>query len=144
MLGYVFNPVAFWVCHDVQGAVRAVLAEVNNTFGETLVAAKRFHVSPFCPVRGHYAFRFRFGDDRWLARIDYFDDADQAVPLLETSVSGMIEPLPASAARLFLRYRWFTAGVVARIHFQAARLWLRRVPFFTKPAPPRTDVSRSQ
>ena len=33
VLGYVFNPVTFWVCHDAAGAVRAVLAEVNNTFG---------------------------------------------------------------------------------------------------------------
>ena len=73
------------------GAVRAVLAEVNNTFGErhnylvahadgrpirsgeTLRARKVFHVSPFCEVRGHYAFRFHCEGDRWLARIDYFD-----------------------------------------------------------------------
>jgi DUF1365 family protein len=34
MLGYVFNPVSFWYCHDRGGALRAVLAEVNNTFGE--------------------------------------------------------------------------------------------------------------
>ena len=34
MLGYVFNPVSFWVCHDRDGAVRAVLCEVRNTFGE--------------------------------------------------------------------------------------------------------------
>ena len=34
MLGYVFNPVSFWVCHDRDGGVRAVLCEVCNTFGE--------------------------------------------------------------------------------------------------------------
>src|SRR3982074_1008899 len=76
MLGYVFNPVSFWVCHDTSGNVRAVLAEVHNTFGEThhylladengralvsgetLSARKALHVSPFCAVQGHYAFRF--------------------------------------------------------------------------------------
>ena len=42
--------------------------------GETLTARKVFHVSPFCEVRGHYTFRFHFGADRWLARIDYFDE----------------------------------------------------------------------
>ena len=34
MLGYVFNPVSFWLCHDRAGALRTVLCEVNNTFGE--------------------------------------------------------------------------------------------------------------
>ena len=34
MLGYVFNPISFWLCHDAAGAVRAVLCEVRNTFGE--------------------------------------------------------------------------------------------------------------
>ena len=85
MLGYVFNPVSFFVCHDAAGTVRAVLAEVNNTFGEshcyllahadgralvsgeTMTAPKVFHVSPFFPVAGHYEFRFHFGSGRWRA-----------------------------------------------------------------------------
>jgi DUF1365 family protein len=163
MLGYVFNPVSFWVCHDAAGGVRAVLAEVNNTFGEThryllahadgrrlasgetLTAPKAFHVSPFCAVAGHYAFRFHFGPDRWLARIDYFDDhGGDHRPLLETSISGTTQPLPLHAsAALFWRYRWFTLGVVARIHWQALRLWSKRVPFFHKPAPPAAVLTRN-
>ncbi len=160
VLGYVFNPVSFWVCHDRAGAVRAVLAEVNNTFGEThhyllahacgfplvsghtLAARKVFHVSPFCEVRGTYRFRFHFGPGRWLARIDYFDD-DGATPLLETHISGRAEPIPQRGTALLWRYRWFTLGVVARIHWQAARLWIKRVPFFTKPAPPANSLTRS-
>lgn len=161
MLGYVFNPVTFWVCHDRAGFVRAVLAEVDNTFGEThryllahhdgrplasgetLVAAKRLHVSPFCEVRGRYEFRFHFGAARWLACVDYFDDAG-AAPLIATSISGAAEPLPRRAWPLFRRYGWFTLGVVARIHWQAWRLWRRRVPFFRKPGPPpAASVSRN-
>lgn len=160
MLGYAFKPVSFWVCRDAAGAVRAVLAEVNNTFGErhnylvahsdggaiasgeTLRARKVFHVSPFCDVRGHYAFRFHFAGDRWLARIDYFDDETDE-PLLATSLSGRMQPLtPQSARALVFRYRWFTLGVIARIHWQAAKLWLKRVPFFTKPAPPALPTTR--
>ena len=162
MLGYVFNPVSFWVCHDGDGAVRAVLVEVNNTFGEshqyllahddgrplatgqTLTAAKEFHVSPFCAVRGHYTFRFHFGPGRWLARIDYFEPDDYVRALLETHVSGIAEPLPARGPLpLFWRYRWFTLGVVARIHWQAAKLWFKRVPFFTKPSPPHQPLTRN-
>jgi hypothetical protein len=161
MLGYVFNPISFWVCHGRDGHVRAVLCEVSNTFGErhnyllahrdgrplasgeTLGAAKVFHVSPFCEVRGRYAIRFRFGAGRWLARIDYFDDGDCAEPLLETWISGDATPLqPAAARRLPLQYPLFTLGVVARIHWQALRLWMKRVPFFTKPAPPPERTTR--
>jgi DUF1365 family protein len=160
MLGYVFNPVCFWVCHDRRGAVRAVLVQVTNTFGEhhdyllthgdgtpiasgeSMEARKAFHVSPFCTVAGRYRFRFHFGAERWLARIDYFDDRS-AQPLLATSISGIARPLNArSALGLLFRYRWFTAGVVARIHWQALKLWLKRVPFLPKPAPPLTRLSR--
>jgi DUF1365 family protein len=161
MLGYVFNPVSFWVCHQSDGSVAAVLAEVNNTFGEThhyllthprgeplesgetLIARKVFHVSPFCDVKGHYTFRFHFGPRRWLARIDYFDDNGASV-LLQTHVSGMVQALDSTAARRLLwRYRWFTLAVVARIHWHALRLWVKRVPFFRKPAPPKSLLTRN-
>jgi DUF1365 family protein len=160
MLGYVFNPVSFWVCHDAAGAVRAVLCEVRNTFGErhlyllagengaplasgqTLAARKAFHVSPFCAVAGRYAFRFHFGEGRWLARIDYFD-GDGELPLLETWISGNAEPATSvTARRLPWRYPLFTLGVVARIHWQALKLWTKRVPFFNNPAPPAAPLSR--
>jgi hypothetical protein len=165
VLGYVFNPVSFWVCHDRGGAVRAVLCEVCNTFGErhnyllanadgrplasgqTLRSRKVFHVSPFCEVKGTYAFRFGFAVARWLARIDYADrdDAAQAIeaPLLETSISGEAVAIsPREVRSLLWRYRWFTLGVVARIHWQALLLWVRRVPFVRKPAPPPRETTR--
>ena len=160
MLGYVFNPVSFWVCHDRAGDVRAVLCEVCNTFGEqhnyllaqpdgralrsgdVLQARKVFHVSPFCDVRGRYEFRFHFGAERWLARIDYYD-GDSVVPLLETAVSGRAAPIErADVRRLIWRYRLFTLGVVARIHWQALKLFAKRVPFFSKPAPPPLRTTR--
>ena len=162
MLGYVFNPVSFWVSHASDGGVKAVLAEVNNTFGErhlyllahpdsralrsgeTITARKVFHVSPFCAVRGHYAFRFHFGGDRWLARIDYFDtERTNDGPLLETWISGKPMPLDRRTTRgLLWRYGWFTLGVIARIHWQAARLWLKRVPRVAKPAAPAQLLTR--
>jgi DUF1365 family protein len=159
VLGYQFKPVSFWMCHDRGGTLRAVVAEVNNTFGERhayllcdpagralrngqeLRAAKVFHVSPFCGVTGEY--RFRFFDDprRGLARIDYDDDAGNAV--LVTSVSGRYAPLDArSVTRALLAYPAFTLGVIARIHWQALQLWLRRVPLHPKPPPPTISVSR--
>ena len=156
VLGYVFNPVSFWFCHRRDGALRAIVADVHNTFGERhcylletgdaigpaeeLAARKIFHVSPFCEVQGGYRFRFFSGRERTLACIDYDDGFG---PLLETSLSGRATVLDdRNAVRAFFTYPLMTFGVVARIHWQALKLWLRRVPFFSKPVPPEQKVSR--
>jgi DUF1365 family protein len=150
VLGYVFNPVSFWFCEDRYGRVQAVLAEVNNTFGEhhayllrtgeALEARKMFHVSPFFPVSGRYRFRFEERAGLRLARIDYFGDAG---PLLYTSISGRPQALTrARLAIAFLTHPLMTFAIIARIHWQALRLWLKRVPFFRKPAPPTEELSR--
>lgn len=151
VMGYVFNPVSFWFCHDRGGRLIAVLAEVNNTFGgthsyllhrhgdalrdgEMLHAEKCFHVSPFNEIEGAYRFRFLHQRAVQVARIDY-DDAEGE--LLLTTLSG--KPTPWSAGALlktFLRMPFLTLGVIARIHWQALKLWLKGVPFRgSKPAP---------
>ncbi|MFM7759653.1 MAG: DUF1365 domain-containing protein [Burkholderiaceae bacterium] len=164
VLGYVFNPVSFWFCHRHDGALRAVVCEVNNTFGErhcylldsggvmqwgqSHTASKVFHVSPFCAVDGSYRFRFMrtiqnikgANTERIVARIDYHDAQG---PLLLTSVSGKLRALnDVRAAQAFLRYPLMSFGVIARIHWQALRLFIKRVPFFSKPHPPQKALSR--
>ena len=167
VLGHTFKPVSFWYCHRSDGSLAAVVVEVNNTFGERhcyllrgeglafgreIRATKVFHVSPFCAVEGDYRFRFmrtglhpaaaaeRMQPPRTVARIDHHDSAGL---LLQTSVSGRLAPLTAASARAaFFRLPLLTLVVVARIHWQAARLWARRLPFFAKPAPPEAFVSR--
>ena len=75
-----------------------------------------------------------------MVRIDYDDDAGA---LLQTSVSGALEPLTAASARRALwRHPAMTLGVIARIHWQALRLWFKRVRFVRKPAPPELFVTR--
>ncbi len=162
MLGYVFNPVSFWVCRRLSGEtdhVCAVLVEVNNTLGqshsylltpangraiqsgELLEASKQLHVSPFNEVRGGYRFRFNFGADRWMARIDY-DDGNG--PLLHTHISGATQPLTrANLRRATLRFPLQTLAVVARIHWHALRLFAKRVPFLGKLKSNMTGISRS-
>ncbi len=158
VLGYAFKPVSFWHCERADGTLAAIVAEVNNTFGERhcylltatpgqplawgreLVARKVFHVSPFCSVGGQYRFRFMRTPERVVARVDHDDDAG---PLLLTSVSGALAPLTPQAARAaFFGMPMMTFGVIARIHWQALRLWLKRVPFFSKPAPPQAFTTR--
>jgi uncharacterized protein len=158
VLGYAFKPVSFWYCHRADGSLRAVLAEVNNTFGERhcylldaprygqpCEADKVFHVSPFCPVRGHYRFVFmRTGgpSPRTVARIDYFDGAQGEQALLNTSVSGELLLLNAHTLRRALwAHPAMTFGVIARIHWQALRLWLKQAPFFRQPPAPDEFVS---
>lgn len=161
VLGYAFKPVSFWYCERVDGSLAAVVVEVNNTFGERhfyllagesvafgreLLARKVFHVSPFCAVDGGYRFRFMRSRAsaseaaRCVARIDHHDAAGA---LLHTSLSGRLEPLTSRSARKsLLATPLMTFGVIARIHWQALRLWLKRVPFFRKPTPPSAAVSR--
>ncbi|MEP6702376.1 MAG: DUF1365 domain-containing protein [Betaproteobacteria bacterium] len=158
MLGYAFKPVSFWVCRDRSNAVRAVLAEVRNTFGEShnyllshddgspllngqaLCAQKVFHVSPFLDVKGTYTFRFHFGPGRWLARIDY---ADESGAVLSTSLGGESVPLGrATLRRAALRFPVQAFATIARIHWHALLLWAKSVRLFTKPHPPAKETTR--
>ncbi|CUA92932.1 DUF1365 domain-containing protein [Thiomonas bhubaneswarensis] len=155
--GYVFKPVSLWYCERADGSLRCAVAEVNNTFGErhcylltpepgsdrlqwgaSYTARKVFHVSPFCTVEGAYRFRFLRSTTttppRLILRIDHDDDAS---PLIETSLSGELTPLTkASARKALLRHPLHSFGVIARIHWQALKLWRSRVPFHAKPLPP--------
>lgn len=162
IFGYLFNPVSFWFCQRGDGALRAIVCEVNNTFGERhcyllahadgsplrdgelLTAQKVFHVSPFCDVSGHYRFRFldahRADGDRFVARIDLDDEHG---PLLQTSIGGHLQPVTTAAVlRTFIGAPLLTFGVIVRIHWQALQLWRKRVPFFRKPLPPAAGVSQ--
>ncbi|MDB5931085.1 MAG: hypothetical protein JWR60_2792 [Polaromonas sp.] len=161
VLGYTFKPVSFWYCHRADGSLRAIVVEVNNTFGERhfylldepqygreLRADKVFHVSPFCTLAGGYRFRFLHsrqpGGLKTVARIDYHDSLDpQSCALLQTSVSGTLEPVTRASLRKALwRHPAMTLGVMARIHYQAFRLWRKQVPFISKPELPHTTVTR--
>jgi DUF1365 family protein len=167
VLGFAFKPVSFWYCHRDDATLAAIVVEVNNTFGERhcyllrgpelafgreVRAAKAFHVSPFCRVAGEYRFCFlrtdlhpasraaRTRPPRTLARIDHHDENGL---LLRTSVSGRLVPLSRGRiAAAFCAIPWLSLTIVARIHWQAARLWCKRVPLVKTPAPPASFVTR--
>lgn len=155
VLGYAFKPVSFWYAHRADGSLAAVLAEVNNTFGERhayllagpdlawgteQVAVKCFHVSPFCEVQGEYRFRFVRSDTRNQVQVDLHDEAG---PLLRTGVTGALHPLNAATLRrAFWGMPLMTWGVLFRIHWQALRLWSKRLPFHRKPSEPKRFVTR--
>lgn len=158
MLGYVFNPVSFWFCRDRTAGLRAVLCEVNNTFGEShcylmhhtdgrpiqpadwLEGRKVFHVSPFLPVAGDYRFRFRLDGQMVQVEVNYHDAEGL---MLATSVSGRLEALTDKAVlRRFLFRPMMTLGVVVRIHWQALHLWRKKARFYSKSALPADFITR--
>ncbi len=140
VLGYVFNPVSFWYCYS-ENELLAVICEVNNTFGESHnyvlkkypgsqvnTLEKQFHVSPFYPVSGKYEFNFK---DQNFIHINYFD---QGRLQLATSVQGTeIEWSDKNLLKLFIQYPFYTFFVVVLIHFQAAKLFFKKINFYTKP-----------
>ena len=82
------------------------------------------------------------GAERIVARVDHGNDEG---PLIQTSQSGvLIAATTAEIRRTFLRYPMFTLAVMARIHWHALLLWLKRVPFFHKPTPPLQFVTSGQ
>lgn len=146
ILGFVFNPVSFYYIHDQDGGLRAVVAEVHNTFGErhchlldercavaprTFETDKKIFVSPFAQLAGGWRFRFSApGPGRGLSvHMDAWDVRGDR--FLDATLAGALRPLtPWSLLRALLRYPAMTVGVVAAIHWQALRLWLKRIPHF--------------
>jgi DUF1365 family protein len=143
VLGYVFNPVSFYWCYRGDGSLACMVAELNNTFGERLPQVlrgpelryehrKRLHVSPFFGLDQSYEYAFSQPADEVWARIHVRDDHG-ARPLTAVLHGRRRELSNRSLAPLLLRHPLQPLQVTALIHFEAFRLWRKRVPFHHKP-----------
>jgi DUF1365 family protein len=153
ILGYVFNPVNFYLCHDGDDRIVAFVAEVRNTFGEMhhyvmepagpggndganldFRLPKQFYVSPFCGTGGEYAVRLKTRNDRFDITITLYEDGR---PVFTATMRGAGRPLTTRRLlRTLGRLPLFAATIMWRIHWQALLLrWKKRVPLFAKPAP---------
>ena len=156
VLGHVFNPVSFWLCHDEHDVLRVVIAEVTNTFGDRhsylvhhpdqgpitaedhLTARKIFHVSPFQPVEGSYRFRFDIRPDRIGIWIDFSAGENGVIATL----TGRRTPLTNRAILwACLRRPFGSRRVLALIHWQAVKLWWKGAAYRPVPKPPVEEVS---
>jgi hypothetical protein len=156
VFGFVFNPVSFWYCERDDGSVGVIVAEVNNTFGDRhcyvlkpdpvtgsysdISTDKKMYVSPFYPVEGCYRFYFNIDFDQPRVRIDYFNKGELQ---LNTTIWGRSKDWSIrSLLMVLLRQPLLTLGVVARIHWQALRLWIKGVSLFNRHATSTEEVSR--
>lgn len=142
VLGYVFNPLSVYFCHDPAGQLRAIVHEVNNTFGErhfyALPAtsgpggkviqdcAKQFRVSPFLPMDLDYRFVIDPPGDQTSVTIQVQRNGED---VMTAWFSGKRRPISDVALfREWVRHPVMTLKVIAGIHWEALLLWrkLRR------------------
>ncbi len=140
--GHVFNPASFFLCRDETGALKVVVVEVHNTYGErhlytlrtqdagdrlTGSMPKAFYVSPFIEMEGRYAVHVR--DDAAGVRIA-INERQDGEPLLSTTLVLRRRALTdRMLVRMLMRYPLVTHKTIAMIHWHALRLWLRGARF---------------
>ena len=154
--GYIFNPVSFYYCFDKAGkSVETIVAEVNNTpWGEqhcyvlpcnagSQTAAnsgsgilrfspeKAMHVSPFMPMDVDYDWRFGVpGANLYV----HMANMEQQQKSFDATLRLERRALTPSALRAMLaKFPLMTVKVIAAIHWQALRLWLKKCPFYEHP-----------
>lgn len=165
MFGWAFNPVSFWYCEHADGTLRAVIAEVRNTFGEkhsyllssaslaegaasaglplpyavVLEKEKCFHVSPLFDLVGRYHFTFGEPGDKLRVQLN---ETREGAPLIDTAMAGQAKPFSdAEILRQVVRMPVQALKVLIGIHWQALKIWSRGARFHKKPKPPSAEVT---
>lgn len=152
ILGYVFNPISVYFAYDAENRLIALIYAVRNTFGErhNYVAriedgdlseagvrqsrAKIFHVSPFIGMGARY--RFRILPPGRVVRLR-IHETEAGEPLLAATFVGEARPLATRTLALCLvQFPLMTLKIVAGIHWEALRLWLKGARFRTSPPAP--------
>ncbi len=163
VLGYVFNPISVYYGYGRSGRLRGSIYEVSNTFGERVsyvlpvveaepavqgaktpasfrqTCAKRMSVSPFTGGQGQYSFHCTHPGDDLVVGVQF---RNAAGPVLRTHFRGRQESLTSiQLFKQFVRVPWLTAKVMTAIHFEALRLWLKRVPLVRRHRSPAFSVA---
>lgn len=141
LLGYTFNPLSVYFCYRADGELALLIYEVRNTFGDIhpyvlpVTPAdisdagvrqqqdKLFYVSPFIEMAMRYHFRVRPPDERVQLRIL---ETDREGPLLAATFNGRSRTLNTrELLRAFVGLPLVTVKIMAAIHWEALRLWLK-------------------
>lgn len=159
VMGYAFNPISLYFCFDKDKNIKAVISEVNNTFGEThsyicqnpegfitpdlwMEAEKTFHVSPFLKREGHYHFRFDYRTEKLGFWVDYFD-AEGKKELITSLIGNFISLNRNNLLKTFIKHPLVTFKTIFLIHYQAVRLFIKGIKYITKPMQSEIRVSQN-
>lgn len=146
--GYLFNPVSFYYLFDIEDKPFCAIAEVSNTFGEmklylmdsnqlvgdtfSTMLPKNFYVSPFSKANTWFHFILKVPGEKILQRVDDYTDAKGDLFLL-SSISGVREKLSdANMLKRFFSIPFITLKVIVLIHWQAIRIYLKKIPYYKK------------
>jgi uncharacterized protein len=151
LLGFTFNPLSVYFCHRADGGLALAIYEVRNTFGDIHAYVlpvrpgelseaglrqqqdKLFYVSPFIDMPMRYHFRLSPpGADVKLRILE----TDRSGPLLAATFHGRRRALTtAQLLRSFFALPLVTLKIVAAIHWEALRLWLKGARLVPRPDP---------
>lgn len=157
LLGYVFNPISLYYCHQPDGRLAAMVYEVTSTFGlrhayvvpvaaEDQVAGvigqgapKALHVSPFMGMEMDYEFRGHAPGERLDLTIRGLDAEG---PLIIAAMAAGRRPLhDAELLSAAIKLPLMTLKVMIAIHWEALKLWLKGVPLTRQPPPAAEPVT---
>ena len=158
ILGYVFNPLSTYFCITKENKIRSILYEVHNTFGDQHYyltkyiqnkkdkAKKTFHVSPFFKIEGEYEFNSLLKNNSIKIEINYYTKTNNKKNnLLNAIFYGKEKQFNDSNLLInFLKFPFMTLKVIYAIHFNAIKLWIKGIKFFSRPIPPTNILSLSK
>jgi DUF1365 family protein len=155
LLGWAFNPLSVFFCYGNDGVLKAILWEVDNTFGErhgymipvenepgeeiVQHCDKAFYVSPFMDMELGYRFRVSPPAETLSIRIDSFDG--EGMVLTARHVARRKALTDAALLKAFVAIPFLTLRVVGGIHWEALKIWLKGVRLRARPSPPEEPVS---
>ena len=158
-LGFAMNPASFFYCYDTNENLRAIVTQVNNTpWGEEhlyLIDArepnnrigvdglkKDFHVSPFMPMEMNYDMRFTPPDEKLAVRMTSFESGTKMLNVVMSLKRKKLNSVNLN--RLLLSYPLMSMKVFAAIYWQALKLYLKKVPFYSHPKKQNSKSKRIQ
>lgn len=160
VLGYGFNPISVFYCEHADHSLRAIVAEVHNTFGEhhfyvlhdqgaaldwgqVRTKAKRFHVSPFLERAGAYRFRFSPPGQQLRMAIRLYDrlGANATLRIATTLTGDCVRISTRNVLKVCLQMPLMSLKVISAIYWQALKIWLRGGRFYRKPQADRHNIS---